>query len=611
MAQRNIRNLLLLLAVLLRLKTVQTTLLAENVMEREREFYDIFLVKINAEERFDNCLLYGETSTSETLEILLKTVTQSLDKPILLQNNACSEYRVIDMFNSNMLILVRLENLEYDLSSLAETLHYIRHKRIILVGGTPKSLRDHEEYLTRLFRLCAAQKMLNVVAIFEDFWRTRIFYSYTIFPTFEIERKSFDAVGGVVVFPRRMNDLHGYGIRTITDQMFPFSFAYEQVGEVKVTGYLPGLLETFASSINATLHYPKPMTLDDYYRPAELINMTSNNEMDIPASRMFVQVTKTFDHASKPYAISGVCIMTPVQWYYTFRQFCSLYTDGAYGFILFSCVWLTYCLFYYCRRLQYFRAYRVFLVNFWTAWIEPNHFAFNIGAGLPYTLPTLATLRILIFLTLIWALCVETDYAASLNTFITKPAVMPVPRNWAELSKSNYKILFGWSFYNYISQWCGESCRDIEKSAEIVETAQEFRSQLHNLNTNYGYPVDLFSWHFVQLQMKLLVKPIFHLTNICLRRQIFHCFPLHPNSVFREPLNLFLTKFLAYGFHEFWIDATYLEAKRYGRIHDVSPVNRGEQGPLDMEYMSFMWPLFGAAWTLSFGIFACELGMAS
>ncbi|XP_049305454.1 uncharacterized protein LOC125776570 [Bactrocera dorsalis] len=570
----------------------------------EVQLYHNFLAKIYAEEKFESCLIYGEVRSSETLALLLRITVEDFKQPIIFQSKH-SSYQIANIFNRNILVIAQLESFDVELLVVSDILELVRQMRIILIDVEVGTKSNTEQYLRQIFRLCEAEKMLNVVAIFADFPHTKVFYSYTIFPTFELEEKSL-SVGGVEVFPQRLKNLHGYGIRTIPDQIFPFSFAYELDGHIQVAGYLQKLLEAFAKSVNGSLAYPKPLVLDNMYFPASLLNMTRSNEIDIPMARMYLQVSRTFRTASKPFSISGLCVIAPIQWYYTFQDFYNMYSIRIYIALTSIGVLTIYTLFYWCSRLQCLRAGRPCYQNLFLAITEPSAMALYVGTAQPTHLNRLWTLCILIFLSMVWTLCVHTQFSANLNTFITEPTMMPNPSQWEDLSKNGHKILISAYNYQYIAQWCGELCENLEKYLVLVETQEQSRREMQKLNTSYAYLVDLFTWQFMQLRMRPLKKPIFRLTDMCVRKEIVYCLPLQPNSIFKDALNLFLTRVVDHGLRQFWIDAAYLEAISSGKMHNITYTDT-ELRPLDMEYMSFAWSLFGYAWTLAIFIFACEV----
>lgn len=134
--------------------------------------------------------------------------------------------------------------------------------------------------------------MFNVVVILVDFPQTNTFNSYKIFPKFQLEEKTLSFFG-VEVFPRRLKNLLvvGYGIRTMPDEIFAYSFTYELDGCTHVGGYLQKLLQTFVTSINATLFHPFPVNVK-YYDTITGSNMTHHNVLDIPIAGTYIRVAK-------------------------------------------------------------------------------------------------------------------------------------------------------------------------------------------------------------------------------------------------------------------------------------------------------------------------------
>ncbi|XP_004530144.1 uncharacterized protein LOC101450251 [Ceratitis capitata] len=409
------------------------------------------------------------------LEVFLKIIVEDMQKPMLLHSVAPS-YEVVKRFNRNILTIALVVNVDTELAILAETLNLMLQKRVLLICGEEQAAREREAYLTRLFRLCETKKMLNVVMIFSDFSSTKTFHSYTIFPTFHSERKSY-ATADVVVFPRRMSDLHGYGIRTMPDQLFPYSYADNIDGRVKVAGLMPVILGTFAASINATLTYPMPVIVGETHQQAGFDEMIKRNELDIPAARM--EIFDTFDEATQPYAIGDLCIITPTQRYHSFIKFSLIYMDPTYLMVELVCVMIIHTLLHFIRRLQFFRVGKVFHYNLLTSYTEPNYMSNHLAVVHTARLPRLISLRILTFLTLIWSLCILTQFTVNLNSFITKPVLVASPKTWQDFNENGYKILLSIPSYKYISTYCGELCEDMEDAVEYDTFEEMSPESLH------------------------------------------------------------------------------------------------------------------------------------
>ncbi|XP_039971186.1 uncharacterized protein LOC120782784 [Bactrocera tryoni] len=469
---------------------------------------------------------------------------------------------------------------------LAKALNRIRQKRIILIATEPDLKSKRDEYLSQLFQLCEVEKMLNVVAIPVDFPQTKVFYSYTIFPKFHLEEKTFGS-GGVEVFPRRLKNLHGYGIRSMPDQILPHSFAYELDGRVQVGGYLVKVLQTFATSINATLFYPLPIKINNY-DPVGVAKMSHDNVIDIPISSKFLLRMQDLNEGSSPFAISDVCLMTPIKWYRTIQSFYEAYADKTYFQIIIVSTIMTWTLCYCCRWLQYKLDGRPYHETVLSAFTDPNYLASHFELGKPARLPRLVTLRVIVVISMLWTLCVYTHFSANLNTFVTKPATVQNPKNWDDFNRHDFKILISANVYKYMFKLCGDFCENTEQSWVFVDTLDEFHHAFYNLNNNYAYPVDLFFWHFVELKMRSLKQPVFRLSDMCLRKRLLRAIHLPENSIFKEHLNLFLTRCADHGLYKVWLDSTHFEMEKlkiYSKINTTEHLTR----PLDLAYFSILW----------------------
>ncbi|XP_053946505.1 uncharacterized protein LOC128855541 [Anastrepha ludens] len=592
----NLKSILIICAALFGLSTAQTAFATENSAHSQVQFYKDFLLKVHDEEKFESCLIFGVIQRSEILATLLQIVIEDLQKPILLQNSN-STYKIANVFNNDVLVIAQIEDTETDLQALADSLDHMRQKRIIFICATLETAAMTKEFLLNLFHDCEAKKMLNVLAIFGDFPTTQSFHSYSIFPAFQLEQKTFNE-NSVRIFPHRMRNLLGYSLRTLPDLIFPNTFAFEQDGHVQVGGFMQKLLAIFAESINATLLFPLPVRVNEFRVPQELLSLLRNDSLDIPTTHIYLEGETQFEEASYPYDIGELCVMAPILWYHSFSSFIEVYFSATY----IATSVLVYCammgLFYLSQRLQKIRVSG--------STLRKRKRQTTVDVKPAANLRPLVTFRILVFLTMLWSSCVLTSFLANLNSFLTKPARMPSLRSWNDFENIGQKLMTSTDAYKYILSLCDESCKNMEKSLVFSESFLDVRNHVQNLNTKYAYFIRSLLWQYTALKMKRLNWPIFYYTELCLRRPIFDCFPLHSNSVFKDALNLFLLRFLDHGLRSYWLDATYMELIRLKQF-DGRTISQQLERPLDMDYMSFVWPILGCAWLLAAVTFACEL----
>lgn len=169
---------------------------------------------------------------------------------------------------------------------------------------------------------------------------------------------------------------------------------------------------------------------------------------------------------------------------------------------------------------------------------ESNYYVSRFVLSQPPKLPRLITMRVLVFHSMIWTLCLFTHFSAFLKIFVIKPGIGPNAKNWNDFHRLDYKILFSTDSYQYVLRLCGVFCRNTEHSWMLENTLGRFSPIFIYMVfiTNYAYAVDLFLWHVVKLKMRLLKQPIFLLTDICLQTHL-----LPKNSIYfpNIELNLF------------------------------------------------------------------------
>ncbi|XP_049317822.1 uncharacterized protein LOC125780168 [Bactrocera dorsalis] len=114
-----------------------------------------------------------------------------------------------------------------------------------------------------LFEYCAQMRLLNVIAIYRDYLKDGHFYTFSYFPEFHLERKRMDED----CFPNRIRDLKGIALRTLPDQLEPWTIVWrDRNGNIQISGFFTKILREFAKQNNATLSYPLPVLVESRLR---------------------------------------------------------------------------------------------------------------------------------------------------------------------------------------------------------------------------------------------------------------------------------------------------------------------------------------------------------
>lgn len=120
-----------------------------------------------------------------------------------------------------------------------------RNRRLVYLRGDIQPQSVCERYLQK--------EQYNIATIAEDFDKSKIIYACRHFKDPNIEEISL--LDSTPVFIEQFRNMYGKPIRSVADLLSPRSMLYmdPKTGDMKITGYVANLVNTFAERVNATL----------------------------------------------------------------------------------------------------------------------------------------------------------------------------------------------------------------------------------------------------------------------------------------------------------------------------------------------------------------------
>ncbi|XP_037943856.1 uncharacterized protein LOC119676675 [Teleopsis dalmanni] len=511
-------------------------------------FYEKLLQRIEQHWQYYTCSLFGYKNDFQDQEFLWKMLQYKFQKSILTYEPTYT-FNIHMKYNKQMLIIVALQEpkLVEIIRSLVKNLHRIRDTPVIFIFtkyGTTKGTTT--EILQNLFKICFKYKMLNVIAVLKNSTITGSYYSYMPFPVLLLEHRELNDDIDTNIFPSRMQNLNGYPIRTIPDQISPRTVMYyDTKGNRKIAGYVAKMIRLFRDKLNATILYPFEVTTGTVFYFRNFLKLIANDTIDIGGGIMNSLVYSDNEQLSYPLEFANWCVMVPVE---------SLQTYSDYFIHLLNWKVLLYLLLlnttfsvllYYSHKLINLYLAQTFTMHYIDR-IMHTH-AFSGIMGFSFILPKnpILTMRVIYILLFFTGFITNNMLNVTLSVFLTHPPVRKPITTMDDFILSPLQILVAREEADNIFE---EVLEKYNATFTIINTYMELRALRDSLNTSYAYPVTSSVWHVYEAKQQLFTKPLFRLTTICLQPFMSLGFPLDSNSIFRNPLEALIMRIRDMGF---------------------------------------------------------------
>ncbi|XP_055850423.1 uncharacterized protein LOC129914992 [Episyrphus balteatus] len=288
-----------------------TAIFTAEFLVTEAKFLS-FINNINKAERFDSVFLFkpSQDHISTNFDFddnFMGNVTTSLGIPVILGTEVSSFYLKRE-FNENLLTIVQFDSSDLFLKRLLEHLQHFRFCKTIFVLKNNSSGSNMEK-LKSIFNFSWSNRMVKVVAVFQDFVTSSTYYSYSNFGQFTITEFFWNNRNSDV-FPNRMRNLQKSSLPILFGAVEPEQIISKNVnGDMLIGGYVGHLFHAFAKRHNAILNTSNvDVSLSSYdIRPYVL-----GGKVEISAaSWMFLE--ESIDWYTYPYSFIDYGVMLPIE----------------------------------------------------------------------------------------------------------------------------------------------------------------------------------------------------------------------------------------------------------------------------------------------------------
>ncbi|XP_069964605.1 uncharacterized protein [Bactrocera oleae] len=458
-----------------------------------------------------------------------------------------------------------------------------------------------------LFKYCADMRLLNVIAIYRDYLKDGHFYTFSYFPEFHLERKTLDEA----CFPNRIKDLKGIALRTLSDQLEPWSIMWrDRNANIQISGFFTKILREFAKRNNATLSYPLPVEMGVFVELGIWVALLQNDTIDIVTGIAIAGYSNnSFDVSAAVLAVDWT-IMLPLPSRIPDSEIFVFLLNSVLGLLILSLLFIFSSVFTFeSLILERRTSTESFLFFLWTL----TNVVLRGIIGQPSYVRVELSVRLLkrflyIFLFLS-GIFMSTFISASLQSYLTSSLRYPRINDFEELYHSGVKIKISKYEYNMLPLYFDvQNLKELEIILEVVPSFDEIQRQRIILDPRYAFTILSPMWSVMIKYQSHLRQPLFYVNEeIYMSKAIPMAIPMQKNSIFREALNNMINEIQSVGLLDLWTSQAYDDMVAAKKLNITNPANDVRSEILELSSFYWLWWLYGVGVSLSILMFFAEL----
>ncbi|XP_073817358.1 uncharacterized protein [Musca autumnalis] len=573
-------------------------------IESQRELWLRLLKQMDQEKDFTIALFVVRQMDMDFLDILMDV---ELGKSVII-NVDLRESINLNCTNSDFITIVDMPvdvALDEFVETIADSLDLRRSNRIIVILNKDEGNVD-VNHVEILFRNFIYYKMLNVIAVLQDFVENRFIYTFQVYPEFMLQIKKFENT--THLFPNKVNNVYGKELRTIPDQVMPRSVVYtDDRGQLQVTGYITEFINMFAKYINSTLIYPEDMIPGNTLFYRDFVNWTQMDLLDIPCSITPLMGGETTPLMSYTYEVLNWCLMIPEEEPLSYQDFLKGFLTLQILLGIFVMDVIFTILLTLSQQLMHYRKYHTIAVDLTNILINPQVILAHLGSSFKLHAYPGLSLRIIYVAMFISGLLYTTAFSVQLNAFLTRPTVHSIT-TLDDMLKYKLKILAAKDEYTTLMKLSGDDFIPYLSLFKIIDSYKDFADMRTAFNRTYAYPVTSSVWYVYATRQKLFTQPMFHRTDICFKSMDLMAFVLPRNSLYKEHLDTLIIRATDMGLLSYWLQNSFYGLVKIGTL-TFEDLSNSEDAASYIKMEDFIYVVLSLtkAFSLSFVIFALEL----
>ncbi|XP_037818886.1 uncharacterized protein LOC119608509, partial [Lucilia sericata] len=525
--------------------------------------------------------------------------------PVILLQSQQTEYRLHKKFNSEFVTIICIPppsplpltltlpqrqvitkvTQNHLLRALSKNLLYLRKNRVILRLDFNHCEGENLQNISEILKYCNMEQIINIMIISYQFpYNDTVYYSYEKFPRFKITKNNW--LKEQHLFPDQLQNLKGYKLFTLPDQIEPRSMVYnDSQGHQQICGYVGHFVRYFAQGLNASLvlAYEVPKGVQIFY--SDILKLTRNHTLDIPASLTGPINGTDWSEFSYPFEIADWCVMLPVEPEISMAE---IFLAVLNPYFIVNLLLLFVC----CTLLLLIVFKRISItdhpLNLADILINDKAFRAVLGQGFPFNHKNLDYFVVYIFILLFFTgLVVITLFAVFLSSFMTSPPKSTPIKSFADLEKSGIKLYISEGEYAYIYP---SDYLKYPQLFHITESFNEFVRLRNTLNTSQAYVITSSSWPVVAVQQQLFSRQLFRYSkDLCFSRYLHFYFILPMHSVFREALQMSTLRAYSSGLFFHWFESSFHELVSLGRLSFTDITEPRKLMPISVEDLKLIF----------------------
>ncbi|KMY93996.1 uncharacterized protein LOC27207055 [Drosophila simulans] len=543
------------------------------------------LVRLQLEEFYDTLLLYGEDCVFHSSFRRLNVST------VLVSSGS---YNFDWNFSSQTLILScspEDEN-ETNYNTLAKLQ---RNRRLVYIRGNIQPQSVCERYLQK--------EQYNIATITEDFDKSKTVYACRHFKDPNIEEISL--LDSKPVFIEQFRNMYGKSIRAVADFLSPRSMLYvdPKTGDMKTTGYVANLVNTFAERVNATLELE---VLTNKLIVKEILGLVEDEQLDIGITLESSFRMTFIEISSYPYILTSYCLMVQVPAKLPYNLVYAMIIDPIVLGMIFVLFLLLSVLLIYSQKMSW---QDLSLANIL---LNDKSLRGLLGQSFPFPLNASKKLRLIFTILCFASIMLTTMYEAYLQSFFTNPPSEPEICSFQDVGSYNRRIAMPALEINGLIKTNNSHFREIDvDDLEIFDNLPECYEQRDAFNLSYNYVVTGDRWRSYAEQQTLFKEPVFYFArDLCFSRLIFLSVPLRRRLPYRHLFDEHMMQQHEFGFVNYWMSHSFFDMVRLG-LTSLKDLSRplAYTPSLLMDDISWIMKIYLAAIVLCVFCFLLEIGV--
>ncbi|XP_060651559.1 uncharacterized protein LOC132788245, partial [Drosophila nasuta] len=515
-------------------------------------------LRIRHEQPFETMLLlqHGKQLRCNEMEKVAAAATW----PMLRLTNEANFYLMRSQSTEMLALICLTESREMNMEmwqALATNLNNMRHVRLLLLQHEAQSLGQPFEELSDITQ---ELKFPHVVL----FATTGILYRLQ--PYASQHWLQLNTMRHI--FMKQHNYQHLVA-HTLPDQITSLSLVYvdKKTQRLRMTGFVARLMQEFTRVHNITLRWQRPVIAGEELSIILLRNMTLNGTLNLPITLCGFEHDSSSGLYSYPYDIPSWFIMVPCP-----RQMATAQVYRVlFNWRMLSLLFGSYCIFVLLDSMLSCLLTRSKFE--WTNLIcNERMISGIIGQSLDIRAHSTLSSRITQAQLFIVGLMISTIFAAHLKTLLTKPPTEPKVSNFQELKESHLRIFLEESENFYVNRITSRNpIQPVRSKIEYLPT-NDFYAQRKSLNVLQAFSITLTEWNMIKRQQELFHQPAFcYYPNLVIRMNLLMSVPLEPNSIYAQPLDLFIHQIHASGLLNYWKTEVVRDLIALGQLSQKDP----------------------------------------